>query len=140
MNRIGGKPHGDWPCAQFWSVPDYPSSQYDFFDFCAQLSVTSRHGAPLVALHKTNAPLLCGLGRMHERADGIKNAGDGLVVSAEFSLDSGFELVQARSQFLVAAIISRSRTKVRMISMLTAVARGLLSTKESIATPCSVKA
>ena len=36
--------------------------------------------------------------------------------------------------------MSRSLTKARMISMLTAMARGLLNTVESIATPCSVKA
>ena len=35
---------------------------------------------------------------------------------------------------------SAHRTKVRMISMFTATARGLVSTEDSIATPCSVKA
>ena len=45
---------------------------------------------------------------------------------------------RARSRFV--AIISRRRTKARMISMLTRTARGLRKTLESIATPCSVKA
>jgi hypothetical protein len=36
--------------------------------------------------------------------------------------------------------ICRSRTNARMISMFTATARSLLSTLESMATPCSVKA
>jgi len=44
----------------------------------------------------------CGLGRLHERADGIQNAGDRLVVSAELSLDFGFEFVQASGSILVA--------------------------------------
>ena len=43
-----------------------------------------------------------------------------------------------RSEY--SACIRRSRTNVRTISMLTAIARGLFSTLDSIATPCSVKA
>jgi hypothetical protein len=39
-----------------------------------------------------------------------------------------------------AASIDRSRTKARMISTFTAMARGLLSTLDSMATPCSVNA
>ena len=69
---------------------------------CSRLFLTACNNAPLVVLHKADASLLCGFGRMHERADGIQNAGDGLVVSAELSLNSGFELVQAPGQFLVA--------------------------------------
>jgi hypothetical protein len=45
-----------------------------------------------------------------------------------------------RAMGLFEAIIERSRTKARMISMFTAMARGLRSTEDSIATPCSVKA
>ena len=56
-------------------------------------AVCIEHDARLVVLHEANASLFCGLGRMHERADGIQNAGDGLVVSAELSLDSGLDLV-----------------------------------------------
>src|SRR5438094_5944544 len=45
-----------------------------------------------------------------------------------------------RARWAWDAVIRRSRTKARMISTLTAIARGLFRTPESIATPCSVKA
>ena len=41
---------------------------------------------------------------------------------------------------LLVEIICRSRTNARMISIFTRIARGLFSTLESIATPCSVNA
>ncbi len=44
----------------------------------------------------------------------------------------------ARSPCVAAS--ARTRTKVRMISMFTAMARGLSSTEDNMATPCSVKA
>lgn len=68
---------------------------------CSRLFLTACHNAPLVVLHKADASLLCGLGRMHERADGIQNAGDGLVVSAERHSAGHRGPVRLRSQIVI---------------------------------------
>jgi hypothetical protein len=60
-------------------------------------------------------------------------------VASLFSMRASSSSSRLASSLLV-AIISRSLTKARMISTLTAIARGDRSTEESIATPCSVKA
>lgn len=63
--------------------------------------VCIEHDARLVVLHETNASPFVGSGK-YMSADGIQNPGDDLVASAELSLDSGFEFVQAPGQSLVA--------------------------------------
>ena len=55
---------------------------------------------------------------------------------AEFPL----QIVELVREFLCVDIISRKRTKARMMAMLTSMAAALLRTLESMATPCSVKA
>src|SRR5439155_26650408 len=63
------------------------------------------------------------IGRKRQLADGVE---DDLELGVVF-------VFQERS-------ISRKRTNVRIIAMLTCTARGLRRTLESMATPCSVKA
>jgi len=58
------------------------------------------------------------------------DADDGLVVRVEFT----FQFVEFLGEAFVGSRMPRNRTKARMISMLTAMACGLLSTEESIAT------
>ena len=54
---------------------------------------------------------------------------------------SPFEILQTTRNLLVGGHNScRSRTRVRIIAMLTAMARLLVSTDDNMAIPCSVKA
>jgi hypothetical protein len=58
--------------------------------------------------------------------------------NCESYLLSSASSLRARSRWV--ATISRMRTNARRISMFTWIARGLFSTLDNIATPCSVKA
>ena len=72
--------------------------------------------------------------RRHELADRIEDhpkLGESYFFSISF---------RRRTRSLWVAISSRSRTKARMISLLTCTARVLRNTLESIETPCTVKA
>jgi hypothetical protein len=54
-----------------------------------------------VALHKPDAALLRGLGRSHELADGLEDAGDRLVVDGELALQARFQLIEPFGELLV---------------------------------------
>jgi len=73
---------------------------------------------------------------MHQLVDYGKNADNRLIMRRKLSL----ETLELARQGLVGLEQLRIRTNDRMISMFTAMARSLLSTEDSIATPCSVNA
>ena len=73
---------------------------------------------------------------MHQLVDYGKNADNRLIMRRNLSL----ETLELARQGLVGLEQLRIRTNDRMISMFTAMARSLLSTEDSIATPCSVNA
>jgi hypothetical protein len=71
--------------------------------------------------------------RKHQLADGVEND---LKLGVVFVFERG----KLRASSVFERSISRKRTSVRMMAMLTCTARELRSALESIATPCSVKA
>ena len=86
----------------------------------------------LVVEHETDAATFRDQ-RRHELSDGLEHGFEPSVVL-------GFGAASLRDSSLFEAMASRSRTKARMISMLTAMARELRRIEDNMATPCSVKA
>ena len=73
---------------------------------------------------------------LHEFANGFEDADDLHIMLRQLCLQT----VQFPGQVFMCGKNLRRRTKARMMMMFTWIARSLLSTLESMATPCSVKA
>lgn len=87
---------------------------------------------------KPDLALRPGRRRAQEFADRLQDLDDRLILIGEAALDAGFQGCELLRQFLVGGEHLARLTKARMISVLTAIAREVLRTEESIATPCSV--
>ena len=69
-----------------------------------QRNPAARRGNASVGLHEPDTALLRGLGRGHELADGLQEAGNCLVVDDELALRARFKFIEPLREFLMAGV------------------------------------